>query len=68
MSKFENLAVLKLSQVAEYLQVSKQTIYNYVKNGTLPYFRANGSGQYRFKKADIDKTISGSRKTNRADR
>lgn len=57
MDKFENMAVLSLSQLAEYLQVSKQTLYNWVKNGSLPYFRAGGTGQYRFVKAKIDKLI-----------
>lgn len=57
MDKFENMAVLSLSQLAEYLQVSKQTLYNWVKNGSLPYFRAGGTGQYRFVKSKIDKLI-----------
>lgn len=57
MNKFDNYAVLNLAQTAEYLQVSKQTIYNYVKNGVLPYFRAKGSGNYRFFKSKIDETL-----------
>lgn len=57
MKKFDNLAVLNLSQLSEYLQVSKQTLYNWVKNGSLPYFRAGGTGQYRFVKSKIDKVL-----------
>lgn len=57
MDKYENMAILNLSQLSEYLQVSKQTLYNWVKNGSLPYFRAGGTGQYRFVKSKIDKLI-----------
>lgn len=57
MNKFENMAILNLSQLAEYLQISKQTIYLWIKKGALPYFRIGGTGQYRFVKSKIDKLI-----------
>lgn len=43
---------LKLKDVAETLQVSKKTIYRWIKDGKIPYYRINH--QYRFRTDEIN--------------
>jgi len=46
--------LLTTNQVAQILQVSKRTVYRYIKSGKL---KAINIGQWRIKKEDLDKFI-----------
>lgn len=43
---------LKLKEVAELLKVSEKTIYRWIKDGSIPFYRINH--QYRFRTDDIN--------------
>lgn len=45
----ENMTVM---EVAQFLRVSRQTIYNMVRDGKVPHFRVGN--KVRFKRADIE--------------
>lgn len=45
---------LTLDQAAEYLQVTKPTLYRWMKQGKLPFYQPAGTGYRRFKRADLD--------------
>lgn len=47
---------LRISQTAEVLQTSEQTIRRWIKDGTLPAFRVRG--QYRVPREAIERMIS----------
>jgi len=42
-----------LDEIAEHLGVSKDTIRNWIKKGTIPFARAGK--QYKFKISEVDK-------------
>ena len=42
------------SEAAEYLRVSRQTIYNYMESGLLPYYELKSGGGRRLRKDDLD--------------
>jgi len=44
---------MNLTEVAEYLSVSKQCIYNLSSRGEIPHYKPNGKRVY-FRKAEID--------------
>lgn len=52
--------VMDLSEAAQYLKVSKVTVYGYVHNRLFPYYK-HGKRLY-FRKEDIDQWISKSRR------
>lgn len=43
-----------VSEAAEYLQVSRQTIYKLMDDGVLPYTKVKGLQGRRIKKQDLD--------------
>jgi len=45
----------KVEEAAEYLSVSKRTIYKLTKEGRLPAFRIGKERHRRFRKEDLDK-------------
>ena len=45
---------LTLEEAAAYLKVSKPTIYRFCSEGCLPFYKLAGTGQRRFKRADLD--------------
>ena len=45
---------LTLDEAAAYLKVSKPTIYRFCAEGCLPFYKLAGTGQRRFKYADLD--------------
>ena len=47
---------MTLSQLAEYLQLGKSTIYKMVQKGEIPGIKI--ASQWRFKKEDIDKWLN----------
>jgi excisionase family DNA binding protein len=47
--------IMKVRQIAEYLQTDEHTIYRLARKGQIPAFKL--SGQWRFKKDLIDKWI-----------
>jgi excisionase family DNA binding protein len=47
--------ILTVDQLAEYLGIRKQRIYEAVSRGTIPYFKVGKS--LRFKKSSVDKWI-----------
>jgi excisionase family DNA binding protein len=49
-------SILTADEVAEYLKLSKITIYKLAKEGALPGFRVGGS--WRFSKANIEKMMA----------
>ncbi len=53
--------IYTLQEVADYLKVTRQTIYNYVKAGKL---KANkiGAQQYRVTEKELQKFITGKKK------
>jgi excisionase family DNA binding protein len=44
---------MNIGDVAEYLSVSKQCIYNLSSRGEIPYYKPNGKRLY-FRKSEID--------------
>lgn len=44
-----------VEEAAEYLRVSKRSIYKLTKEGRLPYFRIGQERHRRFRKEDLDK-------------
>ena len=44
---------MNLTEVAEYLSVSKQCIYNLSSRGEIPHYKPNGKRVY-FRKSEID--------------
>lgn len=53
--------IYTLQEVADYLKVTRQTIYNYVKTGKL---KANklGTQQYRVAEKDLQNFLTGKKK------
>lgn len=47
--------ILTLEELAEYLKISKPTLYKLVENGKIPALKL--ANQWRFKKEDIDKWL-----------
>ncbi len=47
-----------VEEAAEYLGISRRTIYKLTKEGRLPAFRIGRERHRRFKKADLDKVLS----------
>ena len=45
---------LTLEEAAAYLKVAKPTIYRFCSEGCLPFYKLAGTGQRRFKRADLD--------------
>ena len=45
----------RIEEAAEYLSVSKRTIYKLTKEGRLPAFRIGNLRHRRFRKEDLDK-------------
>jgi len=54
--------LLTLGELAEYLKISKHTLYKMVEKGKLPALKI--ANQWRFKKEDINKWVEKQRKTN----
>jgi excisionase family DNA binding protein len=49
-------SILTADEVAEYLKLSKITVYKLAKDGSIPGFRVGGS--WRFSKSNIEKMMS----------
>ncbi|MBE7448182.1 MAG: helix-turn-helix domain-containing protein [Kofleriaceae bacterium] len=47
--------ILTLPEVAQLLKVAEKTVYSMAQKGQLPAFKVGG--QWRFKRADLDKWI-----------
>jgi len=47
--------IITLKEVANYLDVSRMTIYRFIKKGKIPVSRVGN--QYRFRKAKIDEWL-----------
>lgn len=45
---------LTLDEAAAYLKLSKPSIYRLCTEGRLPFYKIAGTGQRRFKRADLD--------------
>ena len=45
---------LTLEEAAAYLKVAKPTVYRFCSEGSLPFYKLAGTGQRRFKRADLD--------------
>lgn len=43
-----------VEEAADYLRVSKRTIYRWVRDGLLPGYRAGPHGPWRFRREDLD--------------
>ncbi len=46
-----------VEEAASYLGVSKQTIYNYMKAGLLPYYELKVGRGRRFRREDLDSLL-----------
>jgi excisionase family DNA binding protein len=46
--------LMTVEEVAEYLGLKKKTVYTYVSDRRIPYFKIPHSNQTRFRKAEID--------------
>ena len=53
-----------LQEVADYLRVSRQTIYNYVSAKRLPASKLAGQREYRVTEKDLQEFIQRGRNTN----
>jgi excisionase family DNA binding protein len=42
------------AEAAKYLRVSRQTIYNYMDGGLLPYYELSSGGGRRILRSDLD--------------
>jgi len=51
---------MTLSQLAEYLQLGKSTVYKMVQKGEIPGIKI--ANQWRFKKSEIDKWLQSRRR------
>ncbi len=51
--------LMTLSQLAEYLQLGKSTVYKMVQKGEIPGIKI--ANQWRFKKSEIDKWLQAQR-------
>lgn len=51
----EEIQILTVKQVAQYLQMDEHTVYRLARGGILPSFKI--AGQWRFKKDVIDRWI-----------
>lgn len=49
---------LTLEEAAQYLKVSKQTIYRYCAEGVLPFYKLAGTGQRRFKRRELNALLT----------
>lgn len=49
-TEYEKL--MTIDEIAEYLQVKKRTVYDWLKKGKIPAIKT--VGQWRFKRAQID--------------
>lgn len=45
---------LTIEEAAEYLRVSKRTLYRWLHDGLLPGYRAGPRGPWRFRREDLD--------------
>ena len=45
---------LTVAEAARYLRVSRQTIYNYMDSGLLPFYEFKSGGGRRLRRADLD--------------
>ncbi len=54
MSANEERIWLGVTEACEYLDVSKVTLYAYMKDKRLPYYYLAGTRQRRIKKTDLD--------------
>jgi excisionase family DNA binding protein len=45
-------------EAAKYLRVTRQTIYNYMKEGSLPYYELRKGRGRRLKKEDLDNLLT----------
>lgn len=50
----EDKVWLTTSEAQTYLQISKTTLYECMKDGRLPYYYVKGTRQRRIKKDDLD--------------
>ncbi len=55
-----------VTEAAEYLQVSRQTIYKLMDAGLLPYYEVRGVKRRRIKKEDLDALFSKARQDDRS--
>ncbi len=44
-------------EAADYLRVSRQTIYNYINEGRLKFYELKGGRGKRFRRADLDSLL-----------
>lgn len=51
---------LKITEISEYLNLSKRTIYRHIKKNNLPFTKIGGL--IRFKKKDVDEWLKNSNK------
>lgn len=42
------------AEAARYIRVSRQTLYNYMEQGMLPYYELKSGGGRRLRRADLD--------------
>lgn len=54
-------AVWNLKETAFYLGVAQTTLRNLIKNGSVPYFRLNENGQYKFYSEKIKNLVKSSK-------
>ncbi len=54
-SKAAPAALMTLGEVAEYLRLSKDTVYRMANNGTLPASKVGS--QWRFRREDVDECL-----------
>ena len=52
--------LMTIEEIADYLRVKKRTVYEWLKRGKIPAIKA--VGQWRFKKAQIDKWLENQQK------
>ena len=45
------------TEAATYLRVSRQTIYNYMEDGFLPYYQLKSGGGRRLRREDLDSLL-----------
>jgi excisionase family DNA binding protein len=45
---------LTLAEAVKYLKVSKPTLYRWMSEEKLPFYKLAGTGQRRFKRKDLD--------------
>lgn len=56
-SEHETMVWMTVEEASTYLRVTANTLYNYMKDGRLPYFYLAGTRHRRVKRSDVERLL-----------